>query len=233
MPGAGIYTSLSGAAANLEQIELIANNIANVSTTGFRRDQLRFDTVLGASLPFARAAGGSIDLSPGTSQLSTSPLHAAIEGDGFFVIQTVDGREQYTRRGDFRLSAGGVLALPNGDPVLGDGGPITIPPGVTAELRPDGTVVADGTAVGKLRVVRFDAPELLGKAGGSAVEAGPGATPTPVENARLAVGFVEDSNVDLSAELVALIVAQRSFEASVNSLRINDELTQNLIQAQR
>lgn len=217
----------------MEQIELIANNIANVSTTGFRRDQLRFDTVLGAALPFARAAGASVDLAPGTSQLSTSPLHAAIDGDGFFVTQAVDGREQYTRRGDFRLTAGGVLALPNGDPVLGDGGPITIPPGVTAELRPDGSVVADGATVGKLRVVRFDAPELLGKAGGSAVEAGPGAAPTPVENARLAVGFVENSNVDLSAELVSLIVAQRSFEASVNSLRINDEMTQGLIQAQR
>ena len=229
----GIYTSLSGASANLEQIELIANNIANVSTAGFRRDQLRFDTVLGASLHFARAAGASVDLSPGTSQLSTSPLHAAIDGDGFFVIQSNDGRELYTRRGDFKVGPNGVLQLPNGTPVLGGGGPIQIPPGAIAELRPDGTVVASGAAVGKLRVVRFDAPEVLGKGGGSAIEAWPEAQPQPVEKPRLAVGFVEDSNVDLSGELVALIVAQRSFEASVNSLRINDELTQGLIQAQR
>jgi flagellar basal-body rod protein FlgF len=230
---AGIYTSLSGAHANLQQIELIANNIANVSTTGFRRDQLRFDTVLGAALPFARTPETRIDLAPGTSRLSTSPLHAAIEGDGFFVIGSPDGRELYTRRGDFRVTADGVLSLPNGAPVLGGGGPIQVPPGASAELRGDGTVVVNGAPVEKLRIVRFEAPQFLAKSGESAIEAPLEAQAQPVEDARIAVGFVEEANVDLSGELVTLIVAQRSFEASVNALRVNDELTQQLIQAQR
>ena len=226
----GLYTSLSGAVANLDQVEVVANNIANASTTGFRRDQLRFDTILGSALPFASAAAGRVDLSPGTSRLTSNPLNAALDGEGFFVIAGPDGQELYTRRGDFRLTPEGVLTLPSGAVVQGGGGPITVPPGARPELRADGTVTANGAPVGKLRVVRFESAEGLTKAGESAIAADPASPPQDVESPRLAVGFVEESNVDLSSELVNLILAQRSFEASMNSLRINDELTQSLIQ---
>jgi len=226
----GLYTSLSGAIANLQQIEVVANNVANSDTAGFRRDQLRFDTVLGAALPFARTADDRVDLTPGTFKLTGNPLHAAIDGEGFFAIQNPDGSETYTRRGDFRLTAAGLLTLPSGASVLGTGGPITIPPGARAEIAADGSVSADGAIVGQLRVVRFDAPELLEKAGESGVRATAEAGLQDVPDARVAAGFVEQSNVDLSGELVTLILAQRSFEASMNSLRINDELTQSLIQ---
>jgi len=227
---AGIYTSVSGALANLHQVETVASNIANSDTTGFKRDRLRFDTVLGGALPFARTADDRIDLAPGTSRLTGNPLNAVIDGDGFFVIPGPDGGELYTRRGDFRLTGAGVLTLPSGVPVLGAGGPITIPPGTTAEIAPDGSVVAGGAVVGQLRIVRFDVPEALEKAGESAVRATPEALPQDVDDPRLAPGFVEASNVDLSGELVTLILAQRSFEASMNALRINDELTQALVQ---
>jgi flagellar basal-body rod protein FlgF len=233
MSGAGIYTSYSGAVANAQELEVIANNIANSGTAGFKRDHVRFDTVLGAALPFARAPEDRIDLAPGPTRLTGNPLNAAIGGKGFFVYQGENGQELYTRRGDFTLNVGGVLSLPNGQPVLGQGGPIEVPEGTTPQLRGDGSLVADGNVIGKLRIVEFaDATGII-KAGNSGIAAVPGVVPTEVENAKIAVGHVEDSNVNLAAELVGMIQAQRSFEASMNSLLANDELTDSLIQSQR
>jgi len=229
----GIYTAYSGAIASTEELEIIANNIANSGTTGYKRDHVRFDTVLGASMPFARAAEDRIDLATGPTRLTGNPLNAAVDGKGFFVIQGEGGQELYTRRGDFTLSGTGNLVLPNGQPVLGTGGPLALPPGARGELRGDGTLVADGTVVGKLRIVEFEDSSQLLKAGNSAIAAGPGAQPVEVENTRVAVGFVEESNVNLAAELVGMIQAQRSFEATMNSLLANDELTDSLIQSQR
>jgi len=227
---AGIYTSLSGALANVDHVENIANNVANADTTGFKRHQIRFDTVLGAALPFARTAETRVDISPGTSRLSGNPLHASIDGRGFFVVQSAEGEELYTRRGDFRLTPEGVLTLPNGLPVLGNAGPITIPQDADVALGSDGSVSANGAVIAQLRLVEFDSPEQLEKLGDSTVRAPAEAGPQDVADPRIAPGFVETSNVSLSAELVALILAQRSFEASMNSLRINDKLTQTLIQ---
>jgi len=226
---AGLYTSLSGALANLDQVETVANNIANSDTTGFKRHQIRFDTILGAALPYARTAETRLDLSAGTSRPSGSPIHAAIDGPGFFVVRTEGGEELYTRRGDFRVGADGILRLPNGLEVQGGGGAITLPAG-TPSLASNGTLAVNGAPVGRLRIVRFDSPEFLQKAGDSTVRAPAEAQIQEAENTRVAAGFVETSNVSLSSELVSLILAQRSFEASMNALRINDELTQTLIQ---
>ncbi len=226
---AGLYTSLSGALANIDHVESIANNVANSDTTGFKRHQIRFDTVLGAALPFARTAETRVDTSPGTSRLSGNPLHASIDGRGFFVVEGENGQEVYTRRGDFRLTATGELTLPNGQPVLGTAGRITLPQDADVALGSDGSVAVNGTIVARLRIVEFDSPEFLEKAGDSTVRAPAEAGLQESENPRIAPGFVETSNVSLSAELVNLILAQRSFEASMNSLRINDELTQTLI----
>jgi flagellar basal body rod protein FlgG len=228
----GIYASLSGAIASLRDVEVIANNVANVDTAGFRRDQTQFQTILGAALGFASADTGRIDLRAGAARPTQSPLHAAIEGDGFFVVATSAG-ERYTRRGDFVLSASGVLSLPSGEPVLGTAGPIQIPPNVPVSLASDGSVVGPGGVLGQLRIVRFDGPEALAKAGLSTLAARDGAQPQSVATPQLAVGHVETSNVNLSGELVSLILAQRSVEASMNALRVNDEMTQALIQVQR
>ncbi|MFQ5513745.1 MAG: flagellar hook-basal body protein [Myxococcota bacterium] len=228
----GLYISYSGAVAAQAQLEVIANNVANASTSGFRRDQTIFDTVLGAAMPFSRAAGGQIDLAPGTHQLTKNPLHAAIDGEGFFVVQDASGRELYTRRGDFRLNANRELVLPNGLAVQGTGGQLAIPSGSVASFRDDGTLMTELGPIGKLRIVTFNDPSGLRKRGGSLIEADPSAAPRDLDRAKIGVGFVEASNVNLAGEMVALIQATRSFEASLQSLRLGDEMTQSLIQAQ-
>lgn len=228
----GLYVAYTGAVAAQDQLDVIANNVANASTTGFRRDQTIFDTVLAAAMPFVQVGSGQLDLSPGSHQLTKNPLHAAIDGDGFFVVEDPQGREVYTRRGDFRVNAQGQLVLPGGLAVLGQGGALTIPPGTSADLRGDGTLMTPDGPIGRLRLVRFAEPSELYKIGGNLIASGPAAGPEDVENVRVSVGFVERSNVNLAAEMVALIQVTRAFEASIQSIRINDTLTQRLIQAQ-
>jgi flagellar basal-body rod protein FlgF len=229
----GIYTAYSGALSNQSHLEVIASNVANVSTAGFRRDLTQFDTVLGATVPFSRAAVGHVDLTRGTHRLTGDPLNVAIDGDGFFVVRDPKGNELYTRRGDFRLDANGRLVLPDGNPVMGAGGSLSVQPGSLAEFLPDGTLLSNGASVGRLRVVRFDNPAVLAKAGASLLTAGETAGAEDVAKASLAPGFVEGSNVSLAAEMVSLIQAQRSFEASMKSLQINNELTERMIQSQQ
>jgi flagellar basal-body rod protein FlgF len=233
MGGSGIYSAYSGAAANLSQVELVASNLANADTAGFRRDQLRFDTLLGPAVDYARALETRPDLSPGAQRLDGNPLHAAIDGPGFFAIEGAGGQTHYTRRGDFRLNAAGELVLPGGARVLGSGGALSVPPGAPAQLRADGSLLAGNQVVGQLRIVQFAQAEQLTKVGESALAAVPGAAPSEVVAPRLAPGFVESSNVNLSAELVDLILAQRSFEANMTSLRIHDEMSERVVEAQR
>lgn len=229
----GIYVAYTGALASQLDLEVIANNLANSATAGFRRDQTQFDTLYGAALAFNRASTSAIDLAPASQQLTGDPLHGAIDGDGFFTVEGPDGQELYTRRGDFRIDASGRLVLPNGMAVLGEGGPLVVPPGAVARLGSDGTLSTEDGPIGRLRMMSFDRPESLWKAGESLIGAGPEAEARAVEDARLAVGHVEGSNVNLAHEMVALIQTTRSFEASMRSIQIHDELTQKLVDTQR
>ena len=226
----GIYVAYSGAVSTQADLEVIANNLANVSTAGFLRDRTVFDTVYGNTLGFARADGARVDLSPGTQQLTGDPLHAALDGDGFFAVVAPSGEELYTRRGDFHLD-NGRLVLPNGYAVQGQGGDLaTNRPG--ARLDPDGRLFDVDGEKGQLRIVHFEDPSALQKHGAGLLRAGAGAVPQELESPRVAVGFVETSNVNMSLELVRLIEVTRTFEATMRALQMNDELQQSLIQAQ-
>jgi flagellar basal body rod protein FlgG len=127
------------------------------------------------------------------------------------------------------LDAQGRLVLPNARPVLGDGREISIPAGQRASLRGDGAVETTDGLVGRLQVVQFTDPARLEKVGNSLIRALPGAAPEGVDRPRVAVGFVEQSNVTLAAELAALIQTARAFEAAMRGLRTHDELSENLL----
>ena len=178
----GIYAAYAGAIASLEDLEVIANNVANVGTSGFRRHQTNFESVYGSQLAFVRASSSRIDLSPGSRQATNNPLHAAIDGDGFFAVTRADGTELFTRRGDFRIDAGGQLVLPNGLPVQGEAGSLVIPQGSRAELTRDGTLMTEAGPIGRLRQVRFGDSSVLEKVGESLLAAAAGAVPEDVSS---------------------------------------------------
>lgn len=229
----GSYLSYTGADAAMTALEIVANNVANANTAGFRRDTTVFDSVLGANMPFVEAKNGAIDLSPGSLRQTNDVLHAALQSrDTFFVVEGEDGSELLTRRGDFRVDGEGRMVLPNGLPVLGTSGALTIPDGIPARLDAEGRLMSPDGEIGRLRIVRLEDTTGLEKAGGNAIRPPPGASLEDVDKPKLAVGAVEQSNVKLASEMVAMIQAARSFEATMKAMQLEDQTTEQLIQAQ-
>ena len=229
----GTYVSFTGADAAMHALEIVANNVANANTAGFRRDTTLFDSVLAANMPFVEAQNGTIDLSPGTLRQTNNPLHAALQsGDTFFVVEGKDGSEQLTRRGDFRLDGQGRLVLPNGLPVLGTSGALSVPAGTQARLDGKGRLMSPDGEIGRLRVVRLEDATGLEKVGGNTLRPPAGANLEDVAEPNLAVGAVEQSNVKLASEMVAMMQAARSFEASIKAMQVQDQTSEQLIQAQ-
>ncbi len=237
------YVSTAGAAARLKQLEIVANNLANAATTGFKSDRVVFDAALEGAIrdldgePTPGATGrvfGAVgathfDPSSGTINRTGRRLDVAIDGPGYFAIGTDEG-VRYTRAGSFVVSPLGELVTASGDPVLGDGGPIAVD-AENPRIQSDGSVVGDSGAVfGRLQVVEFDSPQDLEKAGDALFRSKANAVDLPVEAPRLLEGSVEGSNVDPTRELATLMILQRSYEAAMQVLRSEDESLSRLLQ---
>jgi len=217
----GYYAACAGLQAQSRALELVANNLANLNTTGFRSQQALFRSFLdesGAASedPLNRAVnnfsllgGNRIDLSSGNLQRTGNSLDLAIEGSGFFAVQTKAG-VVYTRGGNFQVSTNGRLTTAAGDLVLGEQGPIAIPSGVIS-ISPDGTLSADGAMVDKLRVIQFttdSAPIAIGNSYYS-TEAN---QVRPATDSYVRQGTLESSNVNAMTAMVDLINIQRKAE---------------------
>ncbi len=244
--GSNGYISASGATAQLRDLDVVANNLANVSTPGFKRSQSIFRSVLESSL---RGPDGSVvpgapgnafvstdlvgaDFSTGSAEQTGSPLHAMIEGRGFFEVETVRGI-RYSRSGNFIVNREGLLATPNGDPILGQGGPIEVRSG-DARILPTGDVTdRNGNIFGRLKVVDFENVQKLEREGESVFRAGEGAGLLEVERPVLIPETIEGSNVNPSRELAAMVILQRAFETNLRSMQVDDETTQRLIEGIR
>ncbi|NML14907.1 flagellar basal-body rod protein FlgF [Azohydromonas caseinilytica] len=221
-----IYLSMSGAKAALQRHEVLANNLANVSTNGFRAEMAAFRAVPingdGAStrVPALETTVG-YNPEPGPVQTTGRNLDVAMVGQSWLAVQGLDGTEAYTRAGSLEVDAQGTLVTRNGLPVLGDGGPVTVPPDTTLAIGSDGTISATGTdgrttTVGRLKLVTPDAPLVRGTDGlfrGAAgdLPADPGA--------RLADGALEGSNVSPVETMVAMIAASRQFEQQLKLMQ--------------
>lgn len=244
--GSNGYISASGATVRQRELDVVANNIANVATPGFKRGESIFESALESSLRDARdriqpgaparsyvaTAGIGTDFSRGPAQATGSPLHASIQGPGFFEIETQNG-PRYTRGGNFVVNPEGLLALPSGEPVLGEGGTIAIPDGY-AEIRPNGVVSdVEGNVLGQLALHEFENLDLLEKEGLGLYNPQPDSGKTPVEVPELIPGTVEASNVQPSRELAAMVLIQRAFETNMRAMQIDDESTQQLIEGMR
>jgi len=150
----------------------------------------------------------------------------ALEGDGYFVIQTPRG-ERYTRNGSFTLRADGTLITPGGDAVLGEGGPLQLS-GASVAVSPDGTVRSDSNEIGKLRLVRFNDGAKAEKEGANLFRSD-GANITDTSDARVVQGHLEQSNVGAVDSMVALININRQFESYQRAMKLLDSVTEKML----
>ena len=221
-----IYLSMSGAKATMQRQDTLANNLANVSTPGFRAELQAFRAVpvegSGASTRvYALETTTGYDATPGAITSTGRNLDVAVKGNGWLTVQALDGTEAYTRGGSLEVSADGTLTTRSGLPVMGDGGPLQVPPNTAVSIGLDGTVSAksgDGrsTAVGKLKLVTPEVAFTRGSDGlFRAAEGDLSADP----NARVQDGALEGSNVSPVDTMVAMISAARQFEAQMKMLQ--------------
>ena len=222
----GVNTAVSAAVKKLSQLDYVVHNLANASTPGFKNARLLFvrrsstDTL--AEDSFSHDPVVLIDHSQGTAEKTGSPLDVAIQGDGYFVIETPNG-ERFTRNGSFTLNAGGELVTKSGDPVMGEGGRITIS-GKKFEIGNSGSVTVDGSEVGKIKLVDFKKKDALIKKGAGLFEAAAKAEQSAIENPEVRAGYLETSNVAAVKEMIEMIDIQRSFEAYSKAMQtISDQ----------
>jgi len=215
--GSGYYAAGTALMSRTQELDSIANNLANVSTVGYRGEKESFSAVLadtggGSDLDqaindYGVLSGVSLDLSQGTLQKTGNELDMAIQGSGFFAVQTAKG-EVYTRDGSFQVSSKHQLVTAAGDPVLGDSGPIAIVPGPVS-ISPDGTISSNGAVAGKLKVVEFPPGTQIESMGGTYYSA-PAAAAQPAAESKVLQGVLESSNVNPITAMVQLVQAQRS-----------------------
>ena len=247
-----MYNALFGAQTQEHRLANTANNLANVNTTGYKRETMAFRDVFirfgqdmldpisavreRSLLPVpddtaqVRIALTHIDFSQGSIMQTGNPLDVALQGDGFFKVRTQEG-DFYTRNGNFRLTPGGELTTSQGFPVLVDGGPVNLEPNARVVIGSDGEIQANGEPVGNLDLVAFDNLQVLEKLGQNMYRLRPDAQAAeqPVDNLIVMQGYLEGSNVEVVSEMVNMIEAQRSFEAYQKVMQTSQEADQKVI----
>jgi flagellar basal-body rod protein FlgF len=235
----GLYTAASGLTVQWERQEAIANNLANADTVGYKRDDM-IGTSFGEYMIYAVRAGnaryignassGSVgfetvtDYSPGELRQTGNPLDLALEGEGFFVVQTPQG-ERLTRNGDFTLDQAGNLVNHQGYPVLGENGPIVLR-GSAAEILADGRVRVGGEVIDRLRVVKPQVGTALRKEGANLYGGG---SWTAATGSQVRQGFLEGSNVQTVMEMVRMIEVSRAYEANQKVLAAHDSALEKAV----
>jgi flagellar basal-body rod protein FlgF len=241
-----IYTAMSGAKSALDRQAVVSNNLAHTATVGFRADVsvYRSIPVDGAGL----ATRASVLESSPTTDFSNGPLidtgralDVAITGPGFIAIEGNDGNEAYTRAGSFEIDAEGTLVTKTGQKVLGDGGPIAIPPNTSVSIARDGTVsgvpsqppITGVTALGRIKLVNPDEASLK-KGVDGLFRLKDGSTADADEKVTLTSGSVEGSNVNPAAAMIDMIAIARQFEMQMKLIsngEDNDKSATRLIAA--
>jgi len=227
----GFYAASAGLKAQSQALEVIAHNLANVNTPGFRGEKTTFQSLLAlargaAANPLNTATnnygileGTHLDLSAGTLTNTGNSLDVGIEGSGFFAINTQQGA-RYTRNGSFQVSSTGELVTQTGDQVQGTTGPIRVPPGPVA-ISPDGTLSVDGAVAGQIKLVDFPAgTPLLSE--GAALLFAPAGSEQAAQKVSLRQGMLETSNVNAITAVTSLIGVQRQAEMMARALSLLD-----------
>ncbi|MDT8760639.1 flagellar basal-body rod protein FlgF [Sphingomonas psychrotolerans] len=226
-----VYTAMSGLRSQMAAQSTIANNIANASTIGFRAERVDFDRLVlrGQGLETRQLAAeevNDIDRRAGTIVQTARPLDVAVTSDSWIAVQAADGSEAYTRRGDLSVAASGVLETGDGFPVMGSGGPITVPPHQSISIAEDGTVSIVPLGGDPTQPQAIDRIKLASPAGSQTAKGldnllhvkGGGVLPEDLDG-KLASGSLEQSNVNLTQALVDMIENQRSYEVQASLLK--------------
>ncbi len=223
----GFYAACTALVARTQALDLVANNLANTSTPGFRAQHNIFRSFLAAASgrltsnlnqavnDYGILGGSQLDLSQGNLEHTGNDLDFAVQGPGFFVVQNAGGRF-YTRNGSFQVSRQGQLITAAGDPVMGDNGIIRIVGGPVT-VSPDGTVSVNGAVAGRIKLVEFPAGTQIDSVGQTYYSA-PAKSETAANHSTIAQGNLESSNVNPVASAVELVSVQRYAEMMQRAL---------------
>jgi flagellar basal-body rod protein FlgF len=234
------YVGLSRQMTLRRELDVVANNIANAETTGFKVEQLMVGTEVGdrarnamvrPGVSFVLDKGLGRDYSQGALERTDRTLDFAIEGEGaFFVVQDGAG-EAYTRDGAFTIDPEGRLVTGQGHPVLGDGQEIRLDPALgSPAVAVDGTVSQNGQIVGRLTPVRFDVLSVLEKGGDGLYRNTSNAAPIEAPDARVHQGMLEGSNVNPIIEITNLIEIQRAYERITKMIENANDLSRRSVE---
>lgn len=240
-----IYTAASGLKSHMAAQAAIANNMANASTIGFRAEKVNFDSLMlkGPGFDSRQPASEEVtdfDRTAGAITTTGRNLDIAIPGDQWMAVQATDGTEAYTRRGDLNISATGVLETGDGFPVMGSGGPITVPPATSVSIAGDGTISivpvgGDAKNPQVIDRIKFASPN-----GSQTVKGldnlvhvkGGGVLPADLD-AKCVSGALEQSNVNMTQALVDMIENQRSYEVQANLMKSAKDMDESAASVMR
>lgn len=230
-----LYVAMTGAKEILDAQAVNNFNLANASTTGFKADLAAFQSqaVAGsgyASRVYATESTSGWDQSQGSLTTTGRPLDVAVQGAGFIAVQGPNGQEAYTRNGDLQLTPEGLLVTSTGQPVLGDNGPISVPPSSSIKIGSDGTVTVlpfgapaqSLAAIGRIKLVN-PAPDSLVRESGGMFQLPGGASAPADASVKLDSGVLESSNVDLASAMVNMIDLARNFQLQVKAMKSADD----------
>ncbi len=235
----GVYSAASGLDGYVRNQEVIASNLANVNTVGYKKSFIDFKTVLESintenpeeKVENVKTEVG-IDFTSGSLEHTDNSLDMAIIGDGFFTIETEDG-QRYTRNGHFQISGNGEIVTLAGGRLLGAGGPVLLPQGaVEIKVDSSGTLKADDSVMDDLLITTFKRRDLLAPTGNSLFAAPLEAGIEQDLGSNVRQGYLEKSNVDVVMEMVQMIHNMRSFEAGNRTIKALGDSIEKLIRSQ-
>jgi len=245
-------SALFGALSNEMRMSTIANNLANVNTTAYKKDSMAFhdvftrfahDNVVTTKsflrgkdmfpqpdiMAKPRLSDQTIDFSQGSMQKTGNQLDLALSGEGLFKVQAPEGN-LYTRAGNFLVDNTGTMVTQQGHPVMVDGGPLSVPPGAKVDVNPGGGISINGEPAGTLDLVTFEDIGQLERVGSNMYRAPDGAAETPPDDLTVQQGFLEKGNVEVVTEMVSMIETQRSFTMYSKMIQTTDQLDKSMIQ---
>lgn len=230
-----LYISMTGAMQNMRAQQTISHNLANVSTTGFQADLDAYKSLALKgdgfdSRVFNQHYRSGVDFHKGSMITTGRELDAAIQGEGLFAVQAKDGSEAYTRAGDFRVDSNGFLTTGTGLLVLGEGGPVSIPPYQKLDIGSDGSIsiVALGQTsdsviiIDRIKMVKPELDQII-KRNDGLLKLKDNAIAVADGSVRLVSGILESSNVNAISELVNLLDNSRQFELHVKMMKVAEE----------